>query len=175
MPTPPDSAITYQWVPEGAEDMFQTADHRLVLKRWGEVDTHLTTTREKLKGTYAGQLMTHPGWGQHLWQLSRRGKPWTETEERRWMQMVGRVFPVNTYLRSIDKHATGDCSWCGKGVQETQAHFHCGCPQFAENHIAAHHAIARAVVAHLKDLRLPNWTFFYETEIRDLPFQFNWA
>ena len=91
------------------------------------------------------------------------------------MQMVGRVFPVNTYLRRIDKHATGDCSWCGKGVQETLAHFQCGCPQFADNRTKAHHDIARAVVAHLKDLRLPNWTFFYETEMRNLPFQFNWA
>ena len=31
------------------------------------------------------------------------------------------------------------------------------------------------MVLHLKDLRLPNWTFFYETEIQHLPFQFNWA
>ena len=89
--------------------------------------------------------------------------------------MVGRVFPVNTYLRRIDKHATGDCSWCGKGVKETLAHFQCGCPQFADNRTAAHHLIARAVVASLKDQRLANWTFFYETEIRDLPFQFKWA
>jgi hypothetical protein len=91
------------------------------------------------------------------------------------MQMVGRVFPVNTYLRRIDKHPTGDCPWCGAGVQETLAHFQCGCPQFAEARTAAHHSIARAVVAHLKDLRLPNWTFYYETELRDLPFKFKWA
>lgn len=89
--------------------------------------------------------------------------------------MVGRVFPVNTYLRCIDKHPTGDCSWCGKGVPETQARFQCCCPQFETNCTAAHHLIAHAVVASLKDLWLPNWTFFYETEFADLPFKFKWA
>ena len=89
--------------------------------------------------------------------------------------MVGRVFPVNTYLRRIDKHPSGDCSWCGKGVQETLAHFQCCCQQFEKNRTAAHHLIARAVVASLKDLNLANWTFFYETEIKDLPFKFDWT
>ena len=175
VPAPPDSAMTYQWMPEGAEDAFRTADHRLVMKRWDATDNLLTTRAEQLKDSYACQLMTHPGWGQHLWLKPRRVRPWTEAEERRWLQMVGRVFPVNTYLRRIDKHPTGDCDWCGAGVQETQAHFHCMCPQFTEPRTAAHHNITRAVVAHLKDLRLANWEFFYETELKNLPFKFKWA
>lgn len=175
VPGPPDSAITYQWIPDGEEEMMRTADHRIVLRRWDAVDRQITTQQERQKDTFACQLMTQEGWGQELWQQSRRGKQWTETEERRWLQMVGRVFPVNTYLRRIDKHPSGDCSWCGKGVQETLAHFQCGCPQFEKNRTAAHHLIARAVVASLKDLNLANWTFFYETEIKDLPFKFDWT
>ena len=31
------------------------------------------------------------------------------------------------------------------------------------------------MVAYLKDLQLKDWTFFYETEIKDLPFEFKWA
>ena len=152
VPNPPDSAITYQWLEEGEDELRTTADHRTLFKKWGEQDAALTTTREQQKASFACQLMTRPGWGQHLWSLSRRSKQWTETEERRWMQMVGRVFPVNTYLRRIDRHPTGDCPWCGVGVQETLAHFQSECPQFRESRTAAHHSIARAVTAHLKDL-----------------------
>ena len=172
---PPDSAIRYQWVPDGSDEMHTTADHQQVIKRWEDTDHALTTAHEKGKDTFACQLMTHEGWGQQLWQMSKRSKSWTEVEERRWMQMVGRVFPVNTYLRRIDKHPTGECSWCRNGKLETLAHFQSECPQFAANRTAAHHAIARAVMAHLKDLALPNWTFYYETELQDLPFEMKWA
>ena len=27
----------------------------------------------------------------------------------------------------------------------------------------------------MKDLRLPNWRLYYETELKDLPFKFRWA
>jgi hypothetical protein len=175
IPEPPDSAINYQWLVDGEDELRRTADHKTVWKRWDEVSRTRTTEREVRKDTFACQLMTREKWGQHLWQVSKNQRAWTETEERRWMQMTGRVFPVNSYLRRIDKHPTGDCPWCGTGVKETLAHFQSECPQFAPNRTAAHHAIARAVVAQLKDLRLSNWTFFYETEIQHLPFKFKWA
>ena len=175
VPSPPDSAVTYQWVPEGTDEIYQTADHKVVGKRWESFNNALTTAHERIKDTFAFQLMTHPGWGQHLWHQSRAVSKWSEVEERRWLQMTGRVFSVNTYLRRIDKHPTGECSWCKNGVLETLAHFQCGCPQFTKNRTAAHHSIARAVVAKLKDLRLPNWEFFYEMELRDLSFKFGWA
>lgn len=108
-------------------------------------------------------------------QKSRTVRAWTECEERRWLQMTGRVFPVYSYLRRIDKHPTGECPWCGAGVVESLGHFQSVCPQFRLNRTAAHHAIARATVAALKDLRLPQWKIFYETELRDLPFRFKWA
>ena len=175
VPEPPDSAVQYQWVPAGSDEMHTTADHRQVIKRWEQTDHTLTVAQEQRKDTFACQLMTRAGWGQELWQTSKLCRLWTELEERRWMQMVGRVFPVNTYLRRIDKHPTGECSWCKNGKLETLAHFQSECPQFALNLTAAHHAIARAVMAYLKDLSLPNWTFYYETELQDLPFQFKWS
>ena len=91
------------------------------------------------------------------------------------MQMAGRVFPVMSYLRRIDKHPTGDCPWCGTGVTETLCHFQSECSQFLKNLTAAHHSIARATVSALKDLRLSGWEFCYEQMIKDLPFRFKWA
>ena len=91
------------------------------------------------------------------------------------MQMTGRVFPVMSYLRRIDKHPTGDCPWCGAGVRETLGHFQSECPQFALNRTTAHHDIVRATIAALKDFTLPQWTFFYETPLHQLPFKFAWA
>lgn len=91
------------------------------------------------------------------------------------MQMVCRVYPVMMYLRRIDKHPNGECPWCCNSERETLCHFQSECPQFELNHTAAHHAIARATVAALKDMRLPGWKFFYEIAFADLPFQFKWA
>ena len=88
--------------------------------------------------------------------------------------MTGRVYPVMSYLRQIDKHPTGECPWCRNGERETLGHFQSQCPQFASNRTAAHHAIARATVAALKDMRLTNWTIFYETPLSELPFRFKW-
>ena len=58
---------------------------------------------------------------------------------------------------------------------ETLCHFQSECLQFEANRTAAHHAIARSTVAALKDLRLTNWTFYYETSLDKLPFNFAWA
>jgi hypothetical protein len=101
-------------------------------------------------------------------------------EERRWMQMVGRVYPVTTYLRRIDKHPTGDCPWgCkdaeGMPVKETLCHFQSECKHFKKNRTLAHNDIARATMAALKDMHLTNWKFFYETALEELPFKFKWA
>jgi hypothetical protein len=89
--------------------------------------------------------------------------------------MVGRVYPVMSYLRRIDKHPTGDCPWCGSGVRETLGHFQSVCPQFRLNRTSAHHDIAKATVAKLKDMRLEGWKFYYETTFENLPFKFAWA
>ena len=90
------------------------------------------------------------------------------------MQLVGRVFPVNTYLRRIDKHPTGMCPWC-KDQRETITHFQSCCPQFADNRTLAHHHIARAVMGALAGAKIPQWTFFYETPFNQLPFQLKWT
>ena len=80
-----------------------------------------------------------------------------------------------SYLRRIDKHPTGDCPWCGSGVRETLGHFQSVCPQFQLNRTTAHHDIAKAVVAKMKDIRLDGWKIYYETTLDDLPFKFAWA
>ena len=87
--------------------------------------------------------------------------------------MAARIFPVNSYLRRIDKHPTGECPWC-PGVRETLTHFHSECPHFAEHRTAAHHTICRATVAAMREAAGPGWVFKYETEIEDLPFEFTW-
>ena len=89
------------------------------------------------------------------------------------MQLVGRVFPVNSYLRRIDKHPTGHCPWC-VGVPETLTHFQSECPRFADNRTAAHHSIARAVMGALKDSSPKGWEFFYEHTLEQLPFTYRW-
>lgn len=151
------------------------SDHKLVFKRWEEVARKETRAAAQERGTYAGQPLTKEGWGQHLLHQSKLVRPWTEMEERRWMQMVGRVYPVMTYLRQIDKHPTGECPWCKGGVRETLCHFQSECKQFRANRTLAHHDIARATVAALKDIRLPGWKFYYETTMKDLPFEFAWS
>ena len=167
--------MTFSWQPEGDEEDVVTADYKKVHQRWEGCHRQQSRVQVIQDATYAGQLLTHDGWGQDLLHSSRSVRAWTEQEERRWLQMTGRVFPVHSYLRRIDKHPTGDCPWCGAGVTETLGHFQSVCPQFQLNRTAAHHAIARATVAALKDLRLPQWKIFYETELQNLPFRFKWA
>eukprot|EP00961_Rhodomonas_salina_P266030 3595770-Rhodomonas_salina.1 len=41
--------------------------------------------------------------------------------------------------------------------------------------MAAHHAIAKAVLAGVKDLKLSGWQIWYETLFQDLPFDFAWT
>jgi hypothetical protein len=96
------------------------------------------------------------------------------------MQLVGRVFPVNTYLRRIDKHPTGHCPFgCkdeeGLPVRETIGHFQSCCKQFEENRTLAHHGIVRAVMGALAGAQLKEWKFFYETPFNQLPFQLEWT
>jgi hypothetical protein len=179
-PPPPDAEFEYKWTEKGAESVTCTADHRAVHKRWEAVCRERSREEVKQGGTYAGQMLTHPGWGQHLLHQSKLIRPWTEMEERRWLQMTGRVYPVMSYLRRIDKHPTGACPWgCkdadGMPARETLGHFQSMCKQFRKNRTAAHHAIARATVAAIKDMRLQNWKIFYETPMSELPFKFKWA
>ena len=174
-PPPPDSCMTFCWQPGDDEDDVATADYKKVHQRWDDCHRQQARAQVEQDATYAGQLLTHAGWGQELLHKSRAVRAWTEVEERRWLQMAGQVFPVHSYLRRIDKHPTGDCPWCGAGVTETLGHFQSVCPQFRLNRTAAHHSIARATVAALKDIRLPQWKIFYETELQNLPFRFKWA
>ena len=88
------------------------------------------------------------------------------------MQQVGRVLPLNGYLHWIGRHPTGDCPWC-PGTRETQLHFQCECERFEQHRTAAHHSIARAVIAALKE-NTKGWTFYYETPFSDLQWKFKW-
>jgi len=166
--------MTFSWLPEGEEEQTVTSDLSQVNKRWHARAEQLTVEAVRQSSTMGGTFLLAEGQGRHLLQKSRSVRPWTEQEERRWMQLVGRVFPVNTYLRRIDKHPNGHCNWC-KGVRETITHFQSCCPQFQENRIAAHHGIARAVMGALAGAQLKDWQFFYETPFNQLPFSFQWT
>lgn len=109
-----------------------------------------------------GQFLTAEGRGLHLLQKSRSVCPWTEQEEWQWVQLVGSVFPVNSYLQRTDKHPTGHCPFgCtdenGEHVKETITHFQSGCKKFVDNHTAAHHAITKAVMGALADSNVKGW------------------
>jgi len=171
---PPDAEMTFTWTPDGEDEPTVTSDVGQVTKRWHARAEQMTVDAVRQGGTMGGTFLTAEGQGRHLLQKSRAVRPWTEQEERRWMQLVGRVFPVNTYLRRIDKHPNGHCHWC-KGVRETITHFQSCCPQFQDNRIAAHNSIARAVMGALAGAQLADWQFFYETPFSQLPFEFAWT
>lgn len=154
--------------------MFSTSDVRKVHTRWLTQATALSIHAAKAGGTDTGHFLTWRDWGQHLLHKSRKLHPWNVVEERKWMQCAARVFPVNSYLRRIDKHPTGDCPWCGAGNIESLTHFMSVCPQFALNCTAPHHAIARATIGAMREAAQPGWIFYYETTITDLPFDFDW-
>ena len=90
------------------------------------------------------------------------------------MQLVGRVSPVNTYLRRIDKHPTGLCNWC-PDQRETIGHFQSCCPQFEDSRTLAHHGIVQAVMGALAGTQVQGWTFFSETPFNKLPFHLTWT
>ena len=171
---PPDKQMSFSWQVPDAEETVSTAEVKKVVKRWHQTAVTQMVERVRAADTMGGAFLTADGAGRHLLQRSRRIRPWTAVEERRWMQLVGRVFPVNSYLRRIDKHPTGHCPWC-PGVVETITHFQSECPQFADNRTAAHHSIARAVMGALKDCQPKNWEFHYEHTIDSLPLEFRWA
>jgi ribonuclease HI len=176
---PPDNAMTFTWEFGTAEETT-TSDLGKVLKRWNIMAEKATVEKVRQEGTMGGLFLTEEGQGRHLLQKSRTIRPWTAQEERRWMQLVGRVFPVNTYLRRIDKHPTGACPFGCKGpdgqpARETIGHFQSCCPKFAENRTLAHHGIAKAVVGALAGAKIAQWKFYYETPFSKLPFQLQWT
>lgn len=174
-PTPPDNQLVYSWTPSGAEEPTTTSELLEVYKRWDAVSRQQVKEKVQQQGMYAGELLTHKRWGQHLLHQSQLVRQWTETEEQQWMQMAGWVYPVMTYLRRIDKHPNGECPWCRDGTREMLCHFQSECTQFALNRTAAHHVIVRATLAALKDMRLPHWQFLHETAFENMPFKFKWS
>ena len=179
MPEDGPSPFTFTWLipssnPDQAPTRVASCDLRQVHKRWTTTSAEAAVTVARHKSTMASDFFLQPDCGRHLLAHSKRIRPWSWVEERRWMQLVGRTFPVNSYLHRIGKHPSGDCPWC-PGVRETITHFQSCCPEFAENRTAAHHAIARATVSAIKDLRPKGWEIFYETPLSSLPVPFQWA
>ena len=84
-PDPEDADFEYTWTPLNADDAVCTNEKREVHKRWEEVCRETVRAQVKQDATFAGQLLTHDGWGQALLHQSRSVRPWTEMEERRWM------------------------------------------------------------------------------------------
>ena len=63
-PAPPDSTMKYSWKPTDAEEEVCTDDHRVVHKHWEETCRARCQEKVRREGTYAGQMLLHPGWGQ---------------------------------------------------------------------------------------------------------------
>ena len=112
-------------------------------------------------------------WGHHLLHPSRNAQPWTEAEERNWMQHIVRTLPVNSYLHRIGKHATGECEWCA-GKRETITHFQTECGEFVSARHAAHNLVWQTLLAGMEKHAVPGWRFFQETSFDNLPFDFEW-
>ena len=178
-PLPPGRLMLFTWkepAPKGKGEISKSvAEINEVFKKWKVTSDVQVAAAARLADTMGGSFLLEQGWGHHLYALSRRQRAWTTQEERRWQQMVGRVFPVNPYLHRIGKHTNGECKWCKHCTRETLTHFQSQCPQFTENRIAAHHLIVRAVVAELRNFHPTGWQFFYETPLNKLPFHFKWA
>ena len=177
---PDDHAIdgmSFSWRASDEPDaeVVTAATNAAVLKRWAFCSQATLVQSLSVTDTIAGRFLTAEGHGRHLLAKSQRIRPWSTAEERTWMQLVSDVYPNNAYLRRIDKHGTGDCPWCPAGTMETNAHIQSCCHKYEENRTAAHHAVAKAVLSGLKDLRLPGWQFWYETPFLDLPFDFAWT
>eukprot|EP00961_Rhodomonas_salina_P086255 1159269-Rhodomonas_salina.1 len=138
--------MTFSWraSDEPDSEIEVAATPAAVLKLWMSTAQDLVCASPQVSDTIAGCFLTAPGQGRHLLAMSQRIRAWTAEEERTWLQLVADVFPNNTYLRLIDKHATGDCPWCPSGTLETNASIQCVCSKYAENRTAAHHAIAKA-------------------------------
>ena len=170
----PDSdGIFFTWVDEDGE-IVTTAETNTVVKRWHATQDVRTVKGVREAATFGGQFLTDADAGRHLLQLSKHHRPWSAMEERRWMQQVGHVLPLNGYLHRINRHPTGFCPWC-PGIRESQMHFQCQCKEFEENRTAAHHNIAKAVISELREQKPSGWTFWYETSLTSLPWQFAWA
>ena len=90
--------LIFTWHEDDAEQPTITSEPKLVHKRWGQVYSRLATQRTRDAGTYAGTFLTDPEAGRHLLSLSRFVLPWSTTEERRWMQQVAHILPLNGYL-----------------------------------------------------------------------------
>eukprot|EP00961_Rhodomonas_salina_P225834 3053301-Rhodomonas_salina.2 len=169
--------MTFSWRDSDTPDVdiIVAATAAEVGTLWTQTALTLLCSSPSVQDTIAGNFLTSEGLGRHLLAKSKVVRPWTTAEERTWMQLVADVYPHNGYLLRIDKHLTGDCPWCPAATTETSMHIQCVCSKYEENRTAAHHSIAKATLASLKDLRLPGWQLWYETPFRDLPFDFAWS
>eukprot|EP00961_Rhodomonas_salina_P174326 2350657-Rhodomonas_salina.1 len=169
--------MTFSWLASDKPDadVVTAAKNADVLKWWSATSQALTSSSPQVQDTMACCFLTAEDQGRHLLARLQRIRPWSTAEERTWMQLVADVYPNNAYLWLIDKHCTGDCLWCPAGTLEINAHIQSCCSKYEENSTAAHNAITKAVLAGLKDLRIPWWQFWYETAFKDLPFDFAWT
>jgi ribonuclease HI len=170
---PEGDGFHFTWVDEEG-DIVTTDAFKTVVKRWHATQGARTLKEVRTAATFGGQFLTDPDAGRHLLQLSKHHRSWSQMEERRWMQQVGHVLPLNGYLHRIGRHPTGCCPW-HPGIRESQMHFQCMCSEFQENRTAAHHDIAKAIISELREQKPSGWTFWYETPLSLLPWQFAWA
>eukprot|EP00961_Rhodomonas_salina_P279525 3776014-Rhodomonas_salina.1 len=118
----------------------------MVGKKWRTTAAGQYEKEVQIRKTLGGQFMLEAEWGRELLQKSKLIRRWTEKEERLWMQMVGRVFPVQSYLKRVGLAPTAACQWCGKDVKETQDHFMSVCPTFEKHRTKVHNKIVAAIL-----------------------------
>lgn len=167
-------SFTYSWREHPDDDQLKTTtDWRRASKRLTQQSADQALASARANATWASAFLLNDTFNLHLLRASQLHRTWTPSEQRRWMQLVSRTFPTNTYLQRIGVHPTGTCPWC-PGVRETLTHFQSQCPHFQDQRTAAHHSIVRATIAALKDLQPRDWEFFYETPFDQLPFPLQW-
>jgi hypothetical protein len=168
------TSFTYSWWAHPTDEAItKTTDWRCASRRMTLQSADQAMATARAKETWASAFLLNDTFQLHLLRDSQLHRAWTPSEQRRWMQLVSRTFPTNSYLQRIGAHATGQCPWCA-GTRESLTHFQSQCPQFRTQRTAAHHDIVRATISALKDLQPRDWEFFYETPFNQLPFPLQW-
>eukprot|EP00961_Rhodomonas_salina_P129869 1749160-Rhodomonas_salina.1 len=86
-----------------------------------------------------------------------------------WMQMVGRVYPVQSYLKRVGLAPNNHCPWCRQAKHETLEHFLSDCKHFWKHCTKVHNDISAAVLDQLRTLKPQGWEFLPKTELCKLP------
>ena len=125
-------------------------------------------------GSLAFEFFNRKGEGRALWPKAKKLRPMSEEDERLLLQHVLGCFPVQGWLSKVGKSQDDRCKICGK-ARESLGHLHSKCGPLQPNLIAAHHQIWKSFRDSFECLRPKGCRFWWETEVRELPFDIDWG